>query len=115
MAIEQVGTASQYEQHLEALRERDWKLDDVPFYEPGQPTDFAALARLDYQDIYPEVWGRRCGENGIGRLREAAISVITDAEMAAYDERYPFHEGAPTSRRCRTSRRTTPRCSRTPA
>jgi N-dimethylarginine dimethylaminohydrolase len=93
MAIKQKATAgSQYEQHLEALKERDWKLEDIPFYEPGRPTDFADVAQMDYLDIYPEVWGRKCGENGIGRLREVAISVITDAEMAAYDERYPFHE-----------------------
>src|SRR5919204_2797490 len=93
MAIEQRSTTeSQYEQHLEALKDRDWKLEDIPFYEPGRPTDFADVAQIDYLDIYPEVWGRECGENGIGRLREVAISVITDAEMAAYDERYPFHE-----------------------
>jgi N-dimethylarginine dimethylaminohydrolase len=39
-----------------------------------------------------EVRTRPCGENGLGRLREVAISRITDAELAAYDERYPFHE-----------------------
>lgn len=83
---------SQYEHHLEALKERDRRLEDVPFYRPGEPTDPGALGGMDYQDIYPELWGRRCGENGIGRLREVAISLITDAELAAYDERYPFHE-----------------------
>jgi hypothetical protein len=93
LAIEQrTAAASEYERHLEALRRREWRLEDVPFYEPGRATDFSDVAQMDYQDIYPEVWGRRCGENGIGRLREVAISVITDAELAAYDERYPFHE-----------------------
>ena len=60
MAIEQTpATASQYEDHLRALTEREWTLDDVPYYVPGQPTDFADVAAMDYQDIYPEVWGRR--------------------------------------------------------
>jgi N-dimethylarginine dimethylaminohydrolase len=93
MAVEErTQIESQYEQHLQALRERDWTLADIPFYEPGQPADFTRLGRMDYQEIYPKVWGRQCGENGIGRLREVAISMITEAELAPYDERYPFHE-----------------------
>jgi N-dimethylarginine dimethylaminohydrolase len=95
MAIHEEPRAAaegQYEEHLRMLRERAWQLDDVPFYEPGQPCDFTRLGGMEYLDIYPEVWGRPCGENGIGRLREVAISKISDAELAAYDERYPFHE-----------------------
>ena len=78
----QVTRPSPYEEHLERLRERDWTLEDVPFYEPGQPTDFTAYESLHYLDVYDKVWGRECGENGIGRLREVAISLITEAEIA---------------------------------
>src|SRR5919204_4776511 len=88
----QVTQPSRYEEQLERLREKQWTLEEVPFYEPGRPTDFTAYESLDYLDVYPKVWGRECGENGIGRLREVAISLITEAEVAAYDERYPFHE-----------------------
>jgi N-dimethylarginine dimethylaminohydrolase len=88
----QVVRPSPYEEHLERLREKDWTLEDVPFYEPGAPIDFTAYESLHYLDVYDKVWGRECGENGIGRLREVAISLITEAEIAAYDPRYPFHE-----------------------
>lgn len=45
-----------------------------------------------YLDDYPRVWGRECGENGIGRLREVALTRITSAELQIYDERYPYHD-----------------------
>ena len=88
-------TSTQYERHLESLREREWRRDDVPFYEKGEPPAFDAYAAIDYLDVYERVWGRPCGENGIGRLREVAITLITEAEFAIYDERYPFHEDLP--------------------
>jgi N-dimethylarginine dimethylaminohydrolase len=50
------------------------------------------LERAHYLELYPRAWGRECGENGIGRLREVAISKITSAELQAYDPRYPYHE-----------------------
>lgn len=81
-----------YDLHLDDLRKREWRLEDVPFYERGQGADFRSYETIDYLDVYEKVWGRRCGENGIGRLREVAISIITDAELEIYDERYPFHE-----------------------
>jgi hypothetical protein len=102
MATTELG--SQYEQHLERLREREWRLEDVPFYKPGEAPDFNAYEHLDYVDVYEQVWGRPCGENGIGRLREVAITRITEAEFAIF-------AGA-TSSRCRRSRRPTRSCSR---
>jgi N-dimethylarginine dimethylaminohydrolase len=46
----------------------------------------------DYLDTYQSVWGRPCGDNGIGRLREVALSRVGPAEFAVYDPKFPFHE-----------------------
>jgi N-dimethylarginine dimethylaminohydrolase len=83
---------SPYESLLEERRKRDWRLGDLPFAGTGIDEAGWMYEQLDYLDIYPEVWGRPCGENGIGRLREVAISKITEAELEVYDQRYPFHE-----------------------
>lgn len=92
MAITEAELESQYEKHLEALGRRQWSLEDVPFYHAGQAPDFGDYEHLDYFETYQKIWGRKCGENGIGRLREVAITKITEAEDAIYDEKYPFHE-----------------------
>ena len=81
-----------YQRYQDELRARQWKVSDVPFYREGEAPDFTDYETLDYLDVYHKVWGRQCGENGLGRLREVAISVITEAENAVYEPRYPFHE-----------------------
>lgn len=81
--------ASPYKLHLERLRDES-ELWTPPFEPSGEGED--ALSDIDYLDLYPKVWGRKCGDNGIGHLREVAISIITAAENAVYDPRYPFHE-----------------------
>ena len=81
-----------YQRYQDELRAREWKLSDVPFYREGEAPDFTDYETLDYLDFYHKVWGRQCGENGLGRLREVAISLITEAENAVYEPRYPFHE-----------------------
>ena len=83
---------SPYEQAQAERRARDWGVADLPFAAEGIDAAGWRYEDLDYGEIYPQVWGRPCGENGIGRLREVAISRITDAEVQVYDERYPFHE-----------------------
>ena len=88
-----MANGTQYDDHLEKLRQRDWQLADVPFYKDGMPTHFTDYENLDYLDYYEGVWGRKCGENGgIGRLREVAITKITEAENEIYNKRYPYHE-----------------------
>lgn len=76
---------------MTATRPRqDFRVEDLPFAAQGIDPAGWAYEELDYLDVYPHVWGRRCGENGIGRLREVALSRITDAELQVYDERYPY-------------------------
>jgi N-dimethylarginine dimethylaminohydrolase len=92
-----IGTAppaapdSPFEAALAERRARNWGVADLPFAQEGIDAAGWAYEDLDYGDVYPAVWGRPCGENGIGRLREVALSRITDAELQVYDERYPFH------------------------
>ena len=64
-------------------------LDDMPGYVPGQPPSIDTWHHMDYLDIYPKIYGRECGANGIGRLREVALVNITDSE------RFPLHDEDP--------------------
>ena len=62
-------------------------LDDMPGYVPGQPPSIDTWHHMDYLDIYPKIYGRECGANGIGKLREVALVNITDSErFPLYDE-----------------------------
>ena len=78
----QVTRPSPYEEHLERLREKEWTLEDVPFYEPGQPIDFTAYESLHYLDVYDKVWGRECGEN----------DADAGAELCAHTRLWPSAE-----------------------
>ena len=58
----------------------DWKgdisnypLENYPDYEPGKPPRFEKLAELGHLGEYEKLWGRPCGDQGIGRLREVAL------------------------------------------
>ena len=77
-----------YQRHL---HERRWTWDDIPFYEGrGARQSIAPLHDLDYLDVYERVYGRKMGCNGIGKLREVALTRITDVENQVYDERFPY-------------------------
>ena len=79
----------EYQQHL---RTKQWTWDDVvPFYEGrGTEQSIVPLHELDHLDVYERTYGSRFGAHGIGRLREVALSRITDAENRIYDERLPY-------------------------
>ena len=68
-------TVTEYDAHQEERRARDdWSLKDVPFHGgDGEVDDPLAWHDFDYLDAYRQVYGRRCGSAGIGRLREVAI------------------------------------------
>ena len=51
----------------------DFPLENFPDYEPGKPPRFEKLAELGHLEEYEKLWGRQCGEQGIGRLREVAL------------------------------------------
>jgi N-dimethylarginine dimethylaminohydrolase len=80
-----------FDEYQEALYRKRWTWDDMPFYQGrGARQSIAALHDLDYLDVYEKVHGRKMGCNGIGKLREVALTAVTEAENQVYDERFPY-------------------------
>jgi N-dimethylarginine dimethylaminohydrolase len=73
-----------YARHIaemqQRLQEGSFSLDGMPGYKPGEPPSIETWHNMDYLDIYPKIWGREFGANGIGKLREVALTEITPAE-----------------------------------
>jgi N-dimethylarginine dimethylaminohydrolase len=55
-------------------------LDELPWYEPGAPLHNWMLHETDMYDEVEQIWGRRWGAEGIGRLREVLVSRPTENE-----------------------------------
>src|SRR5213592_824757 len=69
------AVATFYDDYQRHLHERRWTWDDIPFYEgKGARQSIAPLHDLDYLDVYQRVYGRKMGANGIGKLREVALT-----------------------------------------
>ena len=84
-------TLTEYDAHQERRRARGrWSLGEVPFYRPDGRQDPLAWHDFDYLDAYQEVYGRRCGSAGIGRLREVAI--VRPSADDEYSNHPYFHE-----------------------
>jgi len=86
---------SEYLDHMdrqqERLRKGEFKLADVPGYVKGQFPVPEIWHNIDYLDVYQKVWGRPIGGNGIGKLREVALTTITDNEYnPVFEEDPPF-------------------------
>jgi N-dimethylarginine dimethylaminohydrolase len=59
----------------------DYPLENYPDYEPGMPPRFHKLAAISHLEEYERVWGRKWGEQGVGRLRDVALTRPTDYEF----------------------------------
>jgi N-dimethylarginine dimethylaminohydrolase len=69
------------------LADGTFRIDSMPGYIKGQPPSVDFWHEYDYLEIYPKIYGRQCGANGIGRLREVALVEITESErFALYDQ-----------------------------
>jgi N-dimethylarginine dimethylaminohydrolase len=68
----------------ERLRRGEFTLEDMPGYVKGQAPSVDTWHNLDFLDVYPKVWGRECGKNGIGKLREVMLTEITEHEKFKY-------------------------------
>lgn len=64
------------------------RLQRFPGYLPGSVPQYADYhAEVDFLDEIEAIWGRRWGAQGIGRLREVAMSPPTEVEtLPLYDE-----------------------------
>lgn len=71
---------TEYDEWTAELQAREWTLQDVPFYEKGKAPDIGQWHEMDYLDVYPQIYGRKFGSNGIGKLREVGLTRITEYE-----------------------------------
>jgi N-dimethylarginine dimethylaminohydrolase len=60
------------------------KLDDLPGYQAGSvPQYYEYHSEVDFLDEIEAIWGQKWGAQGIGALREVAMSIPTEMETAA--------------------------------
>ncbi len=71
------------------LRDGDFSLEQMPGYVKGKAPSIDVWHHLDHLEVYPQIWGRECGKNGIGRLREVALTEITESEKFEYQHLDP--------------------------
>ena len=65
-------------------------LSRFPGYRPGSPPQYAEYhAEVDFLDEIEAIWGQRWGAQGIGRLRQVAMSPPTEVEVLAEYEQDP--------------------------
>lgn len=66
--------------------------DAIPGYRPGSPPQYLDYhADVDFLDEMEAIWGQRWGAQGIGRLRQVAMSPPTPVEvLPEYDEHRAF-------------------------
>ncbi|MGH8962985.1 MAG: dimethylarginine dimethylaminohydrolase family protein [Jatrophihabitantaceae bacterium] len=70
----------------------DLDLTVFPGYRPGAPPQYAEYhAEVDYLDEVEAIWGQKWGAQGIGQLRQVAMSPPTEVEtLPAYDKDRAF-------------------------
>lgn len=66
-----------------------YPLENYPGYEPGKPPRVDLLHKMHYLDTLEKVWGKKWGAQGIGRLREVAMSRPTENEVNPIFEKDP--------------------------
>ncbi len=69
------------------IRAGGFDLTAMPGYVRGEAPSVDTWHNIDALDIYPKIYGREFGANGIGKLREVALIDITEHERyVAYDQ-----------------------------
>jgi N-dimethylarginine dimethylaminohydrolase len=73
---------TEYDRHQAELQERVWRLTDQQFYHDWkkEPDPFY-WHNVDYLDVYADIYGRRCGSAGIGRLREVGLVRVSEDDV----------------------------------
>ncbi len=77
-----MAAKTDFDRYQEELRKKTWNIaKDAPFYEKGKRIDITKVHNSDYLDFKDKVYGRKFGINGIGKLKEVALSRITEREL----------------------------------
>lgn len=58
----------------------DYPMKNYPDYEKGKPPQYGKFHNLSTLDELERIWGKKWGEQGIGKLREVALVKPTDYE-----------------------------------
>jgi N-dimethylarginine dimethylaminohydrolase len=66
--------------HVAAEHDEQAVLDELPWFDAGQPLHNWMLHETDFYDEVEQIWGRRWGAEGIGKLREVLVSRPTENE-----------------------------------
>ncbi len=66
--------------HPAADHDEQAVLDELPWFDAGQPLHNWMLHETDFYDEVEQIWGRRWGAEGIGKLREVLVSRPTENE-----------------------------------
>lgn len=69
---------------VKCLQTGKWRVEDIPFYEPGRPSRADLWHKVDYLDEYDMIWGKKWGASGIGKLREMAVVRPTEADIKPF-------------------------------
>lgn len=63
-----------FDRYQEALSRKTWTVKDA------KPLDIEKLNKLEFLEIKERIYGRKFGKNGIGKLKEVALTPITTRE-----------------------------------
>ena len=66
--------------HTAADHDEQQVLGELPWFDAGQPLHNWMLHETDFYDEVEQIWGRRWGAEGIGKLREVLVSRPTENE-----------------------------------
>ena len=75
------------------LKTGDWRVEDVPFYEPGLPVRADLWHRVDYLDEYDLTYGKKWGASGMGKLREVGVVRPTENDFHMFIKQDPNQFG----------------------
>lgn len=75
----------------------DFRIEDIPFYEPGKPPRHDLWGKLDFSDEEERLFGRKWGAQGIGKLREVLVCRPSENEIHPIFKKdptfYMFYDG----------------------
>ncbi len=81
-----------FDRYQEELRKKAWRIEDIPFYEKGKAPDSSKVGKIEWLELKDRIFGRKFGRNGIGKLREVALTKITEQETL---KTHPFFKQDP--------------------